>query len=189
MKTIGLHHRWGGSALASLALGGVTLVQPVSANEALGDLSVQLRLVEMIPAKGPAGPGMTGIAKVEVLVQAFRQTSDIQLRILRPDGSAWRVKGRPIDAGRPDWTDPGGEPMEPGDDGQAVPARGAIRTTIVVPLEGAAIHEIVVGVTGLVGGDPIATSGVVRAAWGVPDSLPVDDGTEANVLVKVKGVE
>jgi hypothetical protein len=159
----------------------------VSAAEALGDLGVQLRLIEMVPPHGPAGPSQRGVAKIEVFVEAFRATSDVQLRIVHPDGSTWKVNGRPIANVRPDWTDPSGEPLEPGVDGTSVPARGAIRTTIVVPLEGASIHEIVVGVTGRRGEDAISTSGVVRAAWGVPDNQPVDDGTHANF--SVKGVE
>ena len=182
---MGFHQRWVGSAavLAALALAGITVGRRVSAAEALDDLGVQLRLIEMVPAKGPAGASKIGIAKVEVLVQAFRATSDVQLRILHADGSEWRVKGRPIESSRPAWTGPSGEPLEPRDEGQAVPARGAIRTTIVVPLDGAAIHEIVVAVTGLVGGDPIATEAIVRASWGVPDNEPLDDGAYANFSV------
>jgi len=104
--------------------------------------------------------------------------------VLRPDGSAWTVKTRPFTTRDLAWSDPGGEPLEPGADGPSIPARGAIRTTIAVPLEGAAIHEIVVAVTGLVGGDPIATEGVVRAVLGVSDNQPVDDGIHANFSLK-----
>jgi hypothetical protein len=185
MDKMGFHQRRVGSAvvLVALALVAVTVGRRVSAAEALDDLGVQLRLVELVPANGPAGPSKLGVAKVEVLVQAFRSTSDLELRILHADGSTWKVKGRPIESGRPAWADPSGEPLEPGADGLAIPARGAIRTTIVVPLDGAAIHEIVVAVTGLVGGEPIATEAVVRVAWGVPDNQPVDDGTYANFTV------
>jgi hypothetical protein len=185
MKSIGIHRRWLGSALvpAAIALAAVTVARPVSAAEALGDLDVQVRIVELTPGNGPAGPSMTGVAKIEVLVQAIRETRDVQVRILRPDGSTWKVKGRPLLSGRPEWTGPGGEPLEPDSDGQSVGARGAMRTTIVVPLEGAALHEIVVAVTGLVGGEPIATSGVVRAALGDPHTQPVDDGTHANFFL------
>lgn len=127
---------------------------------------------------------MNGIATIEVLVEAFRATSDIQLRIERPDGSAWTVKARPFAAGPLDWTDPGGEPLEPGSDGVSIPPRGGIRTTIAVPLEGAAIHEIVVAVTGLLGGDLIATEGMVRVPLGVSDNQPVDDGIQATFSLK-----
>jgi hypothetical protein len=171
-------------AIATFVSAAATLARPASATEALGDLGVQLRLVEIVPGRGAAGPSMTGIAKIEVLVEAFRATNEIELRVLRPDGSAWTVKTRPYSTGPLAWSDPGGEPLEPGADGQSIPARGAIRTTVAVPLEGAAIHEIVVAVTGVVGGDPISTEGIVRAALGVPDNQPVDDGTYANFPLK-----
>jgi hypothetical protein len=189
MSTFGFHQRCVGLLVicAGLALAAAVSGRPASATEPQGDLGVTLRLVEMIPPNGPAGPSKIGVAKIDVFVEAFRATRDIQLRILRPDGSAWNVKGRPIETVRPAWTDPTGEPLEPSTEGQAVQARGTIRTTIIVPLEGASIHEIVVGVTGLVDGNPIETSAVVRAAWGAPDNQPVDDGIHANF--SVKGVE
>ncbi len=170
--------------LAAFAFASMTLGRPALAAESLGDLGVQLRLVELVPRKGPAGPSMTGLATIEVLVEAFRATNDIQLRVVRPDGSGWTVKTRPYSIGLLDWSDPGGEPLEPGAEGPSIPARGGIRTTFAVPLEGAAIHEIVVVVTGLVDGVPIATEGIVRAAMGVPDNQPVDDGTYANFSLK-----
>jgi hypothetical protein len=168
------------SALAMLALAAMAPAKPAFATEAKGDLDLQLRLVETVPGRGPAGPSMTGVARIEVLVEAFRATGGVELRVLRPDGSAWTVKTRPFTTRDLAWSDRGGEPLEPGADGPSIRVRGAIRTTIAVPLEGAAIHEIVVAVTGLVGGDPIATEGVVRAVLGVPDNQPVDDGAFAN---------
>ena len=150
------------------------------ATEAKGDLGLQLRLVDVSPQNGRGGPSMTGVARIEVFVEAFRATKDIQLSVLRPDGSTWKVKGHPFAVGRPIWSGPAGEPQEPGGDGQSVPARGGIRTTIVVPLQGADVHEIMVVVTGLMGGDQISTEGVVRAVLGVPDNQPIDDGVRAN---------
>ena len=189
MKIFEFLHRGTGptAAFAALALVALAIGRPVSAAEPLGDLGVSLRLVEKDQGKGPKGPSMTGVARIEVQVEAFRATKDVELRILRPDGSEWEVKGRPLAAGRPSWTGPGGEPQEPGADGQTIPARGAIRTTIVVPLEGTSIHEIVVAVTGLVGGDAISTSAILRVPLGLDDNQPVDDGTHANF--SMKGVE
>lgn len=185
MSTLGIHRLWIGSAFvrAVIALAAVILARPISATEALSDLDVQLHIVDLSPEMGPAGSSMTGVAKIEVLVNALRETRDVQLRILRPDGSTWTENGRPFSIGRPAWTGPGGEPIEPGADGQSIRARGAIRSTIVVPLKGASVHEIVVAVTGLVGGDPISTSGVVRAALGDAPTQPVDDGTRANFFL------
>jgi hypothetical protein len=166
------------AALAMLAL-----ARPVSATEGTGDLSLTLRLVETANGQG-RGPSMTGAARIEVVLEAFRATTDVQLSVLRPDGSIWTAKGRKFATGPLAWTDPDGEPQEPGADGQTVPSRGIIRTTIVVPLEGADIHEIVVSVTGLANGERVATEGVVRAALGVPDNQPVDDGNRANFSLK-----
>jgi len=186
MKTLRTQRAWLGTAvaLAMLPLVAVVPATRALATEAKSDLGVQLRLLEAVPGNGRGGPAMTGAARIEVFVEAFRATSDIQLSVLRPDGSAWEVKGRPFSVGRPLWSDPDGEPLEPGDDGQTVPARGGIRTTIVVPLQGADIHEIMIVVTGLVGGEQIATEGVVRAVLGVQDNQPVDDGTQANFFLK-----
>ena len=173
--------RAGLGTAAALAM--LVLAQPAYATEGTGDLGLTLRLVEAAAGKG-RGPSMTGVARIEVSLEAFRATKDIQLSVLRPDGSTWTAKGRKFDTGPLGWTDPGGEPQEPGADGQSIPARGMIRTTIVVPLEGADIHEIVVSLTGLVDGNPIATEGVVRAVLGVPDDQPVDDGVHANFSLK-----
>jgi len=182
MKTLRTQRTWPGTvvALATLALAAVVPATRALANEAKSDLGVQLRLLETAQGNGLGGPSMTGIARIEVFVEAFRATDEIQLSVLRPDGSTWKVHGRPFGVGRPVWTGPGGEPQEPGDNGQSVPARGGIRTTIVVPLQGADIHEIMVVVTGLVNGEPISTEGVVRAVLGVADNQPIDDGTYAN---------
>ena len=172
---------WGSTVVVGvLALAALVWGPPARATEPMGDLGVQLHLLDLVPGKGPVGPSMTGVARIEVLVQAFRETRDVELRILRPDGSAWSLKGRPLPSDRPFWHGPGGEPLEPGTNGQVVAARGAIRSTIVVPLEGASVHEIVVAVTGFVGDDPIRTSAVVRVPLGVDDDQPVDDGIHAN---------
>jgi hypothetical protein len=168
------------ATLAMLALVAVVPARPALATEAKDDLGLQLRLVETSSQKGHGGPSMTGVARIEVLVEAFRATKDIQLSVLRPNGSEWTVNGRRFTTGALAWSDPGGEPQESDANGPSVPAHGAMRTTIAVPLQGAAIHEIVVTATGLVDGEPIKTEGVVRVALGVPDNQPVDDGIYAN---------
>ena len=171
-------------AFAMLALVAALPAGRANAAEAKDDLGLQLRLIETAQGKGHVGPSMTGVARIEVFVEAFRAVKDIQLSVLRPDGSTWSVKGRPFRTGPLNWRNPAGEPQEPSADGQSVPPRGAIRTTIAVPLEGAAIHEIVVTATGLVDGEPIKTEGVVRVALGVPDNQPVDDGVHANFALQ-----
>lgn len=185
MSTCQFRQRWGVVAVVTaLASSAPTLTRPVFANEPLNELGVELRLVETTPGKILAGSAATGVAKIEVLVEARQATSDVELRVLRADGSAWTVKGRPYAAVQPEWSTPAGTRLESGVHGVSVPARGALHTTLLVPLEGAALHEIVVAVKGVSGGAPIASEAVVRAALGVPDHRPVDDGTYAHFPVK-----
>ena len=186
MSTCQSRQGWGITAAVVLALAGSvpTLTQPALANEPLNELGVELRLVDTTPGKVLTGPSATGVAKIDVLVEARDATSDLELQVLRADGSAWTVKGRPFAIARPEWATPTGKRLEAGAHGVAVPARGALHTTLLVPLEGAALHEIVVAVKGVSGGVPIASEGVVHAALGVPDHRPVDDGTYARFPVK-----
>jgi len=149
------------------------------ASEAKGDLNLQLRLIETVPVRGSSGPSMTGLARIELLVDAFRQAREVQVAVERPDGTSWTFNGRPFNLRPDDWTDPGGEPLEPDGSGPVVPARGAIRTTIQVPLNGAMIHGIVVRVTALIGDETVTTEAYLTAALGVAPNLPVDDGTFA----------
>jgi hypothetical protein len=175
---------WLGSAvaLATLALVAALSAGQANANEAKDDFALQLRLVETSAPKGHVGPSMTGIARIEVFLEAVRATRDIQISVTRPDGSTWAFKGRRFSTGVLDWRGPDGEPLEPqepGAGGLILRAHGGMRTLIAVPLEGADIHEIIVKATGLMGGEPISTEAVVRAPLGVPDNQPVDDGTRA----------
>jgi hypothetical protein len=186
MSTCQTRQGWGITAVVVLALAALapTLTRPVFANEPLNELSVELRLVETTPGKILTGASATGVARIEVLVESRQETNDLELAVLRPDGSVWTVKGRPFAIGRPDWSTAGGTRMEAGVHGVSVPARGGLHTTIAVPLEGAALHEIIVAVKGVSGGAPIASEAAVRAALGVPDHRPVDDGTYAHFPVK-----
>jgi hypothetical protein len=161
----------------------VVPVMTAFANEAKEDFSLQLRLVETSAQKGQVGPSMTGIARIELFLEAFRATRDIQISVTRPDGSVWTSKGRRFATGPLDWSGPGGEPLEPQEPGAGAPvlrALGGMKTMIAVPLEGANIHEIVVKATGLMEGESVTTEAVVRAPLGVPDNQPVDDGERAH---------
>ncbi|HZN54102.1 MAG TPA: hypothetical protein VFB67_02165 [Candidatus Polarisedimenticolaceae bacterium] len=160
-------------AAYAIALGATT--HTAQALEGKGDLNVQLRLVETVPGAVKTGSSASGIARIDILVEAFRATQGIRLAVVKADGTEWTFRSRPFAATNLTWTDPGGEPFEPDAAGPTVPARGAIRTEIAVPLEGAAIHEIVIKILGTVDGEPIATEGVLRVALGVPDGLPVED--------------
>jgi hypothetical protein len=148
--------------------------------EAKADLNVELRLLQTVPGRVATGAEATGVARIEVAVDALRPTRDVTLRIEKPDGTPWTVKGRSFAVRPVGWTDAGGEPLEPGVSGPSIPSRGVIRTTIEVPLEGAALHEIIVRALGVTDAGTLMTEAVVRAPLGVTPNLPVDDGTFAN---------
>lgn len=170
--------------LACTALATTFLVTGARANEARGDLNLELRLVETTPLNVAKGAEMLGVAKIDVALDAFRAAEQVTISVEGPDGGTLTFKAKPVQLGTPTWTDPGGEPLEPGPAGTTIPARGVITTHINVPLQGQEIHEIVVRITAIVGGQPMTTEAVVRAALGVDLNLPVEDGTYANFAVK-----
>jgi hypothetical protein len=112
---------------------------------------------------------MTGIARIELFLEAFRATRNIQISVVRPmgpSGSSKDADSRPVL-----WTGaaPAAEPLEPQEadaDGPILSARGGMKTMIAVPLEGANVHEIVVKATGLMEGDLVTTEAVLRAPVG-----------------------
>ena len=150
------------------------------ANEAKADLNLELRLLETVPGRVATGAQATGVARIEVAVDALRPTREVTLRIEKPDGTPWTVQGRSFAVRPVGWTDAGGEPLEPAAGGPSIPGRGVIRTTIEVPLEGAALHEIVVRAQGVTDAGGLTTEAVVRAPLGVDPKLPVDDGAFVN---------
>jgi hypothetical protein len=170
-------------ALGFAALAAV-LTGPSAASEGKGDLNVQLRLVDTEAGRSPAGAPPTGVARIEVSIDAYRATEAIQLSVERPDGSVWSFQAKPFRPGPLTWWDPHGQRVEPAAGGPSIPARGMIRTTIAVPLERAAIQDLVVKVMGSSGGDALATEGALRVAFGVPDNAPVDDGEFANFTLQ-----
>jgi hypothetical protein len=153
------------------------------ANEARGDLNLELRLVQTVPGGG-AGAAMTGLARIEVSVDAVESTHGVALSVERPDGRAWPFKGRALALSGLDWTGPDGERVAFGGAGPTVPHRGVLRTTIEVPLAGAAMHEIVVRATGIIGDRAVGAENVLRVPLGVAPDFAVDDGSYANFAVK-----
>lgn len=178
--------RWRAVLLAVACLGVASWASAAWASEALGDLDLYARVLQIVPARGAAA-ATSGVAKVELLLQAAYDTSGIDLRVTSPDGRTWRVKSGPFSLGRIPWTRPdGGEPYESGDGSTTIASRGTLRAVIDVPLEGAAIHEMVFQVSGVGPSGPIRTTAVVRAPLGVPNRLPVDDGEIASFPMEVR---
>ena len=164
------------AAIVTTSLTGARAIEPK------GDLNVELRLVELVPAQA-AGSAPRAIARIEAVVDAFAATHDLDLTVERPDGAPWTIQGRPVTL-RPSWTSPAGEPVSPGALGVAVPPRGTLRALIEVPLEGAKVHEIIVRARGVAAAGPVQTESMVKAALGVVPDLPVDDGATASFTLQ-----
>jgi hypothetical protein len=155
-------------ALASLGL-------QVRANESRANLNLELRLIEAAPAASTARSAPTGVARLEVTVDAFQDVHGLRLIVESPDGS--------LPEPGP-WLSTDGRTLQPTSEGVDVPARGTIRTTLDVPLQGLSVHEIVVRAVGRNAQGPISTEAVVRAPLGSVPSEPVDDGVYANFTVQ-----
>ena len=158
---------------------------PTSAVEAIGDLDLQVRLVGANP-DGGHGPDLKGTAKIEAIVSVAGATSGIRLTVERADGSPWMVGSHPFDPEPVKWRKlDGGEPLESADGTPSSGARGSLRTTIVVPLKGADVHEIVLRVTGVGSDGRVTSEAMLRAPLGVQEDLPL----EQDGVVKIKMME
>ena len=179
---------WVTSGYVSLAAAGMVAAALIhsdaSANEAKADLAVQVKVADLDRSDARRTGEPVAVAHLQILVEARPAVRDVQLSIERPDGTTWTFKGHPFSPGYTGWTDPGGEPLEPGANGPEVPARGAILATIAVPLEGAAIHEILIKIAGLAGDSPLTASASIRIPVDVDAELPVEDGEFANFSLK-----
>lgn len=172
------------SLLALLLIATLWSGRPASAAEALGDLDLQIRLVGVDQGKG-IGHDMQGSAKIEAVLTVAQTTERIRLTVEKADGSPWMVGSHPFDPEPVKWRKlDGGEPYEATDGTPRVGARGALRTTLVVPLKGADIHEIVLRVTGTGQGGTLTTEAMLKAPLGVEEELPVEQDGVATFKMK-----
>jgi hypothetical protein len=137
------------------------------ATEPAGALDLEVRLVEV--ARGAdAGPDTpAGHARLAVVVRSLAPIEGLSLEILHPDGTPWAMD--PPMAGRTlAWEKrPTEPPVELPNGSVSLGPKDRAVTRLDVPLEGTAIHEIIVRASGLLGGQPIATEAMVEAPLGV----------------------
>ena len=155
--------------LAGLVTAGSSL-----ATEPKGDLALEARVVETVMSRGALGLAPSGVARIEVALEAFRQADDVVLRLETPDGRPLTFRSRPIEL-VPAWRDARGVGLAPGARGIVVPARGKILTRLEVPLEGVAVHRIVVKATAVSGEQEAATESFVLVPLGDPKQVIKDD--------------
>lgn len=162
-------------ALLLLAIVGLagTVIPPASATDSLGTLDLRLRLLD-VERGGGRGPDQRGAARLEVVLWAAQETQSILLSVERADGSSWTVGGRAFDPEPILWRRADGSTPPAGTSGRpAAAARGVLRATVTVPLQGASVHEIVVRATGVTREGPATTEAMVRAPLGVTPPGPV----------------
>ncbi len=150
----------------ALLLAGVVL-RPALATEAFGRLHLEVRLLEVSRGADSAAGVPAGTARIEILVRSLDPAEGLSLRIEHPDGAEWAMD--PPMAGRVlSWARRPTEPPAEFPNGSfSLEARGHAATYVEVPLEGAAIHEILVEATGQVGGESVRAGAMVEAPLGV----------------------
>ena len=157
---------------------------PATASEASGDLDLQVRLLDLDKGNG-SGRDLKGAARIEVVLVAAQATEKIRLTVEKADGSSWMRGSRPFDPEPVHWrTLDGGEPQEASDGSTAVGPRGALRTIIVVPLQGASVHEIILRATATSATGPVTTEAMLKAPLGVAEELPVEQDGVATIKMK-----
>jgi len=128
------------------SIAAVMLLSPASfGTEAKSDLSIEVRLL---------GRPDSRMARLEVVVDSFREAHDLVLSVEHPDG---RELARP----RPDWVDARGVSLAPSARGIVIPARGRVLTRFDVPLEGEGRIPVVVKAKAVSGTEEASTEGVV----------------------------
>jgi hypothetical protein len=140
---------------------------PVSASEALGNLNLRVRLLDVDHGRGQ-GPEMKGAARIEVVLTVATETQNIRLSVEKPDGSSWMIGGHAFTPEPVPWRNADGtEPPVAAGGRRTLAARGVLRSTFTIPLEGAAVHEIILRATGLMREGPVTTEAMVLAPLGV----------------------
>ena len=166
----------GVACLSAVALLGAPTMR---ATEGLADLEMRLRLIDVDRGKGN-GPDAKGAARIEVSLRAAKETQFISLAVERADGSSWTVGSRTFELDRVQWRrSDGTEPPRPANDRPMARAGETLRAVVVIPLQGAAVHEIVMRAKGFLREGPVSTEAMVRAPLGVEMDLPVEEDGQA----------
>jgi len=118
--------------------------------ESRADLGVTLRLIGTSPVH--ASGKTAGVARIEVTVDAFRETEILSVDVVGPRGEPWGSRSGLRIPSSQAWTDATGRQVDTTSKEARVAARGLLKTFIEVPLEGAGVHDVVVRVVGRSGG-------------------------------------
>jgi hypothetical protein len=156
--------------LLGTAIAVLCLAAPAAAREAIGDLDLLVRQVDLTPS----GRDAAG-ARIEVVLQAASPMEDVRLTFLRSDGVPLTPATRPIDPGPLSWRRPGA--TDPEDAGlQSLLPGTVLRAIVPVPLPHRGSYEIVVRAQGTGPQGPVTTEGMVRLDFDVPTRGVERDG-------------
>ena len=161
-------------AVFVFVLAGLVVASSSLATEPKSDLALEVRVVETVMSRTALGRAPSGVARIEVALESFRQAEDVVLRLETPEGSPLTFRSRPVELA-PAWRDARGVGLAPGARGIAVPARGKILTQLEVPLEGESMHRIVVKATAVSGAREASTESLVLVPVGNPKSFIKED--------------
>lgn len=167
--------------VAVLAVAASSAPPLLHATEGRADLGVTLRLLGTSPVH--ASGKMAGVARIELTVDAFRETEILSVDVVGPHGEPWGSRSGLRIPSSQAWTDATGRQVDTASKEARVAARGLLKTFIEVPLEGAGVHDVVVRVVGRSGGQMLEAEDALRVPYGVPRVVQ-DDGTVANVPVR-----
>ncbi len=153
---------------------------PASASEALGNLNLELRLIDVRDEGSGTGGSAIAVARVEAVVSSFPAIRNIRLDFQKPDGTPWTLKGRPVDPGVLRWhRGGGGDPFDAGNGALSVGARDRVAAILEVPLEGTRVFEFVVRVLGEGRSGSLETEGMVLIPHGASIPQPEVKGDVA----------
>lgn len=158
---------WVVSSLVSAVLLAGAALRPALATEAFGKLHLEVHLLEVSRGPDHADGVPAGTARIEILVRSLDPVEGLSLRIEHPDGADWAMDPPMADRVLSWERRPTEPPVESPNGAFSLEARGHAATHVEVPLEGAAIHEIVVEATAQVGGESVRAGAMVEAPLGV----------------------
>ena len=174
----------GRMSLSALMVFAIVAASPLRATEPTGDLVVQLRLLGVESVKG-RDAAARGVARIEASLIVRKATEDIQLEVVTPDRSRGTAASKSFDPEPVSWRRVDGNELSRAPDGRLSAGAGEIaRTILLVPLEGAKLHEIIVRVRGEGPDGPLSWSARLTAPLGIEEPVLVEKDGVATMQAK-----
>jgi hypothetical protein len=148
----------------------LALSSPASAGEVLGDLDLRLEVVEIRTNYGQE----SGIAIIDVALEAFVPARDVRVELFRSDGTPSSPAVMPIDPGALSWTRAGETSPVILGNVLTLPARDRVVARFEVPFETAGVYEVVLKATGDSESGAVRTEAMALLPMGMDLARPVE---------------